>query len=37
MTYHDGKAINFDGGLSRSHRLYPRSAPVAASVAPLPA
>ncbi|TMD17167.1 MAG: hypothetical protein E6I96_02535 [Chloroflexi bacterium] len=37
MTYHDGKAINFDGGLSRSHRLYQRGAPVAASVAPLPA
>jgi hypothetical protein len=34
-TYHDGKAINFDGGLSRSHRLYQRGAPLAASVAPL--
>lgn len=35
MTYHDGKAINFDGGLSRAHRLYQRGAPLAASVAPL--
>ena len=34
-VYHDGKAINFDGGLSRSHRLHQRSAPVTASVAPL--
>lgn len=33
--YHGGKAINFDGGLSRAHRLYQRSAPVAASVGPL--
>ena len=33
--YHGGKAINFDGGLSRSHRLYQRSAPLAASVGPL--
>jgi Calcineurin-like phosphoesterase len=32
--YHDGKAINYDGGLSRSH--YRRAAPVAASVGPLP-
>jgi calcineurin-like phosphoesterase family protein len=35
MTYHGGKAINFDGGLSRSHRLYQRGAPLAASVGPL--
>jgi len=34
-TYHDGKAINFDGGLSRSHRLHQRGAPLAASVGPL--
>jgi len=34
-AYHDGKALNFDGGLSRSHRLHQRAAPVAASVAPL--
>ena len=33
--YHGGKAINFDGGLSRSHRMYQRGAPLAASVAPL--
>jgi hypothetical protein len=32
--YHDGKAINYDGGLSRSH--YRRAAPLAASVGPLP-
>jgi calcineurin-like phosphoesterase family protein len=34
-TYHDGKAINFDGGLSRTHRLHQRGAPLAASVGPL--
>lgn len=33
--YHGGKAINFDGGLSRAHRLYQRQAPLAASVGPL--
>ena len=33
--YHGGRAINFDGGLSRAHRLYQRHAPVAASVGPL--
>lgn len=33
--YHGGKAINFDGGLSRSHRTYQRHAPPAASVGPL--
>jgi Calcineurin-like phosphoesterase len=32
--YHDGKAINYDGGLSRVH--YRRVAPLAASVGPLP-
>ena len=32
--YHDGKAINYDGGLSRSH--YRHAAPLAASVGPLP-
>ena len=32
--YHDGKAINYDGGLSRAH--YRRAAPLAASVGPLP-
>ncbi len=34
-VYHEGKAINFDGGLSRSHRLFQHGAPIAASVAPL--
>ena len=33
--YHDGRAINYDGGLSRAH--YRRAAPLAASVGPLPA
>lgn len=33
--YHGGKALNFDGGLSRAHRLYRKHAPVAASVGPL--
>ncbi len=33
--YHGGKAINFDGGLSRTHRLHQRGAPLAASVGPL--
>ncbi len=33
--YHGGKAINFDGGLSRTHRLHQRGAPVTASVGPL--
>ena len=33
-SYHDGKAINYDGGLSRVH--YRRAAPLAASVGPLP-
>jgi hypothetical protein len=36
MSYHGGKAINFDGGLSRSHRLFQRGAPVTAAVGPLP-
>jgi hypothetical protein len=35
MSYHGGKAINYDGGLSRGHRMYRRGAPLAASVAPL--
>ena len=34
-VYHGGKAINFDGSLSRSHRLHPRGTPVTASVGPL--
>ena len=33
--YHDGKAINFDGGFSRSHRLFRRPSPPGATVAPL--
>ena len=32
--YHGGRAINYDGGLSRVH--YRRAAPLAASVGPLP-
>jgi hypothetical protein len=34
-VYHGGKAINFDGVLSRSHRKYRRMSPIGASVAPL--
>jgi len=34
-VYHGGKAINFDGGLSRAHRLYQRGSPLGASVGPL--
>jgi calcineurin-like phosphoesterase family protein len=33
--YHDGRAINFDGGFSRSHRKFRRASPVGATVAPL--
>jgi len=33
--YHGGKAINFDGGLSRAHRLYRRGSSAGATVAPL--
>ena len=33
--YHGGKAINFDGGFSRSHRLFRRLTPPGATVAPL--
>jgi hypothetical protein len=35
-TYHDGKAMNFDGGFSRHHRLFRRHSPLGATVAPLP-
>jgi len=35
LWYHDGKAINFDGGLSRAHRMHLRGSPLAASVGPL--
>ena len=34
-TYHAGTAINFDGGFSRSHRLFRRLSPPGATVAPL--
>lgn len=34
-SYFGGKAINFDGGFSRSHRKYRRASPIGASVAPL--
>ena len=33
--YHGGKAINFDGGLSRTHRLHRSGSPLGATVAPL--
>jgi hypothetical protein len=33
--YHEGRAINFDGGFSRSHRKYRRASPMGATVAPL--
>jgi serine/threonine protein phosphatase 1 len=33
--YHEGRAINFDGGLSRAHRLHQRGSPLTASVGPL--
>lgn len=36
VRYHDGRAINFDGGMSRTHRLHQRGAPLEASVGPLP-
>src|SRR5207253_3024983 len=36
LLQHGGKAINFDGGLSRSHRLHQRGALAQASVGPLP-
>jgi hypothetical protein len=36
ITYHGGRAINYDGGMSRAHRLYRKGAPATASVAPLP-
>jgi hypothetical protein len=33
--YHEGRAINFDGGFSRGHRKYRRTSPMGATVAPL--
>lgn len=35
--YREGRAINFDGALSRHHRKHSRATPVSASVAPLEA
>jgi hypothetical protein len=35
-SYHGGRAINFDGGFSRHHRLSRRLSPAGATVAPLP-
>ena len=35
QSYHGGRAINFDGTLSRQHRRHARTSPVGASVAPL--
>lgn len=35
-VYHDGKAINFDGGFSRHHRKFQRHSALGATVAPLP-
>jgi hypothetical protein len=33
--YHGGRAINFDGAFSRSHRKFRRASPIRATVAPL--
>jgi hypothetical protein len=35
QSSHDGRAINFDGAFSRSHRKYRRASPMSATVAPL--
>jgi hypothetical protein len=35
-TYHDGRALNFDGGFSRFHMKFRRHTPLGATVAPLP-
>jgi hypothetical protein len=35
-AYFGGKALNFDGGFSRHHRLFRRLTPAGATVAPLP-
>jgi len=35
QSSNDGRAINFDGGFSRSHRKYRRASPMGATVAPL--
>jgi hypothetical protein len=35
QRYHQGRAINFDGGLSRGHRKFRRASTLGATVAPL--
>ena len=35
QRYHEGRAINFDGGFSRTHRKFRRASPMKATVAPL--
>jgi hypothetical protein len=35
-VYHEGRAMNFDGGFSRFHSKFQRRSPLGASVAPLP-
>jgi Calcineurin-like phosphoesterase len=35
-SYHGGKAMNFDGGFSRYHRMFQHHSPLGATVAPLP-
>ena len=35
QRYHEGRAINFDGGFSRGHRKYRRASPMGATIAPL--
>ena len=35
QLYHEGRAINFDGAFSRSHRKFGRASPMGATVAPL--
>jgi hypothetical protein len=35
-VHFDGKALNFDGGFSRHHRLFRRLTPAGATVGPLP-
>jgi hypothetical protein len=36
LVSHGGRAINYDGGLSRSHRMHRHLPPLGATVAPLP-
>jgi hypothetical protein len=35
QSYHEGRAINFDGGFNRGHRKYRRASTLRATVAPL--